>query len=507
MPDFTHLHVHTQYSILDGAASIKGLLSRAKELDMKALAITDHGNLYGVLNFCVKAREEGIKPIIGCEMYIARRGCQNRSAKVDRSGYHLILLARNLTGYKNLSRLSSLGYKRENFYYTPRIDKDLLRQYHEGLIASSACLGGEIASAILEQDEHKAENVLKEYTDIFGGDFYLELMDHDLPEQKTVNPVLIRLAKKHGVKVIATNDVHFIHAEDFEAHHILICLNTGKDADSEDSMHYTGNEFLKSSDEMAELFRDMPEALANTMEVVEKIENFDITTDKVILPRFPLPPDFKTQDEYLRHLTYEGARKRYAVVTDEIRQRLDFELEVISKMDYPGYFLIVQDFINAARERGVIVGPGRGSAAGSAVAFCTGITNIDPIKYNLLFERFLNPERVSMPDIDIDFDDEGREQVLKYVVDKYGEEKVAQIVTFGTMAARLAIRDVGRVLKLPLEETDRLAKLVPDKPGTSLHRAYREVPSAGTKNTGVRRNTGRIYSSHRHTCLRCHHRT
>ncbi|MCX6233883.1 MAG: DNA polymerase III subunit alpha [Bacteroidetes bacterium] len=476
MPDFTHLHVHTQYSILDGAASIKGLLSRAKEFDMKALAITDHGNLYGVLNFCVKAREQGIKPIIGCEMYVARRGCQNRSGKVDRSGYHLILLARNLTGYKNLSRLSSLGYKRENFYYTPRIDKDLLRQYHEGLIASSACLGGEIASAILEQDEHKAENALKEYIDIFGGDFYLELMDHGLPEQKTVNTALIRLAKKHGVKVIATNDVHFIHSEDFEAHHILICLNTGKDADSEDSMHYTGNEFLRSSDEMAELFRDMPEALANTMEVVGKIENFDITTDKVILPRFPLPPDFKTQDEYLRHLTYEGARKRYAVVTEEIKQRLDFELEVISKMDYPGYFLIVQDFINAARERGVIVGPGRGSAAGSAVAFCTGITNIDPIKYNLLFERFLNPERVSMPDIDIDFDDEGREQVLKYVVGKYGEEKVAQIVTFGTMAARLAIRDVGRVLKLPLDETDRLAKLVPDKPGTSLNRAYREVP-------------------------------
>jgi len=476
MSDFVHLHVHTQYSILDGAAGIEGLLKRAHDLDMKALAITDHGNLYGVLKFFEMAREQGIKPIIGCETYVARRGCHNRSAKIDRSGFHLILLAKNMTGYKNLSKLSSIGFRKENFYYTPRIDKDLLRQYHEGLIAGSACLGGEIPSTILNHGEEKAGEVLQEYLDIFGDDFYLELMDHGLPEQKTVNKVLLRLARKYHVKCIATNDVHFINPDDYEAHHILICLNTGKDAESEDAMQYTGQEYLKSEEEMAYLFTDTLEALHNTMEIVDKVEDYDFTTNKIILPHFPLPDSFSNEDEYLRHLTFKGAEKRYPELTDDIRRRLDYELSEISKMGFSGYFLIVQDFINAARERGVMVGPGRGSAAGSAVAYCTGITNIDPIRYNLLFERFLNPERITMPDIDIDFDDEGRERVLKYVADKYGEDKVAQIVTFGTMAARLSIRDVGRVLKLPLDETDRLAKLVPERPGITLSRAYQEVP-------------------------------
>jgi DNA polymerase-3 subunit alpha len=329
---------------------------------------------------------------------------------------------------------------------------------------------------VIRHGPEKAEEVLMEYLDIFGEDFYLELQDHGYPEQKMVNKVLVELGKKHHVKVIATNDVHFINAEDHEAHKILICLNTGKDLDDASAMHYTGQEYLKTPQEMHELFSEYPDAVANTQEIVERVEDFEITTREVILPHFPLPDGFETEDDYLRHLAYEGAKKLYPELTPEISQRLDFELKVIKEMGFPGYFLIVQDFIAEARRMKVIVGPGRGSAAGSAVAYCTGITNIDPIRYNLLFERFLNPERVTMPDIDVDFDDEGREKVLDYVVKKYGRDKVAQIVTFGTMAARSAIRDVARVLKLPLPDADRLAKLVPDRPGISLSSAYREVP-------------------------------
>jgi len=474
MPDFTHLHVHTQFSILDGAAKIPDLLDTAVSLGMDSLAITDHGNLYGVLNFFQEARARGVKPVIGCEVYVSARTRHDKFDKVDRDSFHLILLAKDLEGYRNLSRLSSLGYT-EGFYYHPRVDKELLRKYRHGLIASSACLGGEIPRAIMNRGEDQAALVLEEYLDIFGEDFYLELMNHGLPEQMAVNKVLKDFSARYGVKLIATNDVHFIRKEDFEAHHILICLNTGKDIDAESSLSYTGQEYLKSKEEVAALFPDIPEALANTQEIVAKVENYDITSKTIILPHFPLPGTFNSEDDYLRHLTYEGAAKLYPELTDEIRERLDFELSVIKQMGFPGYFLIVQDFIRAARQMGVIVGPGRGSAAGSAVAYCTGITNIDPIRYNLLFERFLNPERVTMPDIDIDFDDEGREKVLKYVVEKYGREKVAQIVTFGTMAAKLAIRDVARVLKLPLPDADRLAKLVPEKPGISLSQAYNEV--------------------------------
>ena len=481
MPNFTHLHVHSQFSILDGAASIDGLLNKAMEYGMDSLALTDHGNLYGALKFIkrVKAlkKDKGysIKPILGCEIYVARRSRFDKDSKIDRKSFHLILLAKNKIGYHNLAKLSSLGFKREHFYYSPRIDKELLRENSEGLIASSACLGGEIPSTILNFGEEKAEEVLKEYLDIFGEDFYLELQNHGLPEQIKVNEVLIRLSKKYNVKLIATNDVHFINKEDYEAHHILICLNTGKDVDDKEGLHYSGQEFLKSPDEMAELFADYPEAITNTREIVDKIEDYSITTDRVILPHFPLPEGFDTEDEYLRHLTYKGAENRYKEITAPVRERLDFELGMISKEGFPGYFLIVQDFIAVAKEMGVLVGPGRGSAAGSAVAYCTGITNIDPIKYNLLFERFLNPERISMPDIDIDFDDEGRDSVLKYVINKYGEDHVAQIVTFGTMAARSSIRDVGRVLRLPLNETDRIAKLVPDRPGITLSKAFKEV--------------------------------
>ncbi len=474
MPDFTHLHVHTQYSILDGAARITDLVKKAKDNGMDALAITDHGNMFGVLKFFNAARKEKIKPIIGCEIYVAETSRFDKRGKHDRSGYHLILLAKNLEGYHNLARLASLGFL-EGFYYTPRIDKEILRKYSKGLIASSACLGGELPSAIMNHGDEKGEEVLKEFIDIFGDDFYLELQNHGLDEQKKVNSSLIKIARKYNRKIIATNDVHFINAEDYDAHKILICLNTGKDLDDNTAMEYTGQEYLKTPDEMAGLFKEYPEALENTREIVDKIEDFDIKSE-IILPRFPLPESFDDEDDYLRHITFEGAKRVYSEITDEIRERLEHELNIIKGMGFPGYFLIVQDFIAAARKMGVIVGPGRGSAAGSAVAYCTGITNIDPIRYNLLFERFLNPERISMPDIDVDFDDEGRDKVLDYVVEKYGSDKVAQIVTFGTMAAKSAIRDVARVLKLPLNEADRIAKLVPERPGITLVDAYKEVP-------------------------------
>lgn len=474
MPDFTHLHVHTQYSILDGAANISTLIKKTKDLGMDALAITDHGNMFGVLKFFNEAKKQDIKPILGCEVYVAKKSRYDKNGTLDRSGHHLILLAKNLIGYKNLSRIVSLGYL-EGFYYTPRVDKEILKEYSEGLIATSACLGGELPQSIMNKDDEHVLSVIEEFIDIFGDDYYMELQSHGHKEQKSVNEKIIELAKKLNRKVIATNDVHFVNKEDFDAHRILICLNTGKDLDDVSGMHYTGNEYLKSPNEMANLFKDNPGALSNTREIVDKIEEYEITTKKIVLPSFPLPDEFTSEDDYLRHLTYDGAKKLYPELSQEVTERLDFELKVIKEMGFPGYFLIVQDFIAEARRLGVFVGPGRGSAAGSAVAYCTGITNIDPIKYNLLFERFLNPDRISMPDIDIDFDDEGREAVLNYVINKYGEKRVAQIVTFGTMAAKLAIRDVARVLKLPLLEADRLAKLVPDRPGITLSKAYKEV--------------------------------
>lgn len=475
MPEFAHLHVHTQYSILDGAASIPALLKRAADLGMTALAITDHGNMFGTLEFYQKARAQGIKPIIGCEMYVSRTSRFDKRGQQDRSGHHLILLAKSMEGYRNLSFLSSKGFL-EGFYYTPRIDKELLRRHSAGLIASTACLGGEIPQALLKGDESKAIELVNEFRDIFGDDFYLELMDHNVGEQKMVNQALIRIAKQTGVKLIATNDVHFINQTDYEAHKILIRLNTGKDGDDDHGLHYTGQEFLKSPRQMAELFAEVPEALANTIEIANKVEEYQLKVEKPLLPHYPLPEGFDDEHEYLIHLTRQGAAKLYSDQTPVITDRINYELAMIKRMGYGGYFLIVQDFIAKAREMGVIVGPGRGSAAGSIVSYCLGITRIDPIKYKLLFERFLNPERVSMPDIDVDFDDEGRDKVLQYVVEKYGSSRVAQIVTFGTMAARLAIRDVARVLELPLPEADRIAKLVPDKPGTTLAQAINSVP-------------------------------
>jgi len=378
----------------------------------------------------------------------------------------------------------SLGWT-EGFYYKPRIDRELLEKYHEGIICLSACLGGEIPQAVMHRSIEEAEKIMLEYRRIFGEDFYLELMRHrtDDPgmnklvfdDQVFVNRTLLKLGSKHGIKCVATNDVHFVNMEDAEAHDHLICLNTGKDLDDPTRIRYTRQEWFKTQDEMMEVFSDLPEALNNTVEIADKIEQYELNTNPV-MPYFPLPEGFENEDTFLRHLTYVGAEKRYTEITPEIRERIDFELTTIQRMGFPGYFLIVQDFIAAARKMGVSVGPGRGSAAGSAVAYCLGITDIDPIKYDLLFERFLNPDRISMPDIDIDFDEDGRDEVLRWVVNKYGHSHVAHIITFGSMAAKMAIRDVARIQKLPLPEADRLAKLVPERPGTTFTRAFQEVP-------------------------------
>ncbi|NOY95223.1 MAG: DNA polymerase III subunit alpha, partial [Chlorobi bacterium] len=521
MVPFTHLHVHSQYSILDGAASIEGLVTKARQDGMKALALTDHGTMFGIKEFHNSCIKHGVKPILGCETYVAVRTMHDKKDKVDRSGYHLILLAKNKTGYKNLVKLISAA-NTEGFYYKPRIDKALLEKYSEGLIASSACLGGEIPQKIMSNNDKELEEAISWFKSVFADDFYLELMRHpsELPEQRAdvydrqvvVNKKLLELAGLHQVKVIATNDIHFINAEDADAHDLLICLNTGKDVDDPKRMRYTKQEWFKTQAEMNELFADLPDSLSNTAEVVEKVETFELNASPV-MPVFPIPESFGTEQQfkekyseemllkefgreifdkvggyekvlrikleadYLRYLTFEGAKKRYGdPVPEDVCTRLDFELDTIKKMGYPGYFLITQDFINEARRMNVLVGPGRGSAAGAAVSYCVGITNIDPIKYNLLFERFLNPDRVSLPDVDIDFDDDGRQLVLDWVTKKYGHDKVAHICTFGTMATKMAIKDVARVLKLPLPEANRLAKLVPDAPKMTFQKAFKASP-------------------------------
>jgi DNA polymerase-3 subunit alpha len=480
---FCHLHVHTQYSILDGAASIPELLKKAIDDNMMAVAITDHGNMFGVKEFHQEASRRGIKPILGCEAYIARRSRKSREDKNLDSYDHIVLLAKNKAGYNNLTTMVSLGWT-EGFYYKPRIDRELLEKYHEGIICLSACLGGEVPQAIMHRSVEEAEKIILDYKRIFGDDFYLELMRHrtDDPgmnklvfdDQVFVNRTLLQLGQKHGIKCVASNDVHFVEMEDAEAHDHLICLNTGKDLDDPTRIRYTRQEWFKTQEEMKSVFSDLPEALNNTVEIAEKIEQFELNSNPV-MPYFPLPEEFEDEDSYLKHITYQGAEKRFGEITPEIGERIDFELATIQRMGFPGYFLIVQDFISAARNMGVSVGPGRGSAAGSAVAYSLGITDIDPIQYDLLFERFLNPDRISMPDIDIDFDEDGRDEVLRWVVNKYGHNRVAHIITFGTMAAKMAIRDVARIQKLPLPEADRLAKLVPERPGTTFAKAFQEV--------------------------------
>ena len=568
MEPFIHLHVHTQYSLLDGQASIDALINKAYNDGMRAIAVTDHGNMFGIKEFfnkvnkkngkvqgtikdlqkelktlgakeertdeenarlaeipglLEKAKGDLFKPIIGCECYCARNHRLQKTEKEDRSGWHLIVLAKNMTGYKNLIKIVSQSWT-EGFYGRPRIDKELLEQHREGLIVCSACLGGEIPQKIMHGNIHAAEEAVLWFKQLFGEDYYLELQRHEThradadqtvyKHQVEVNKVLIELAHKHGVKIIATNDVHFVNEEDADAHDRLICLSTGKDLNDPNRMRYTKQEWMKTTAEMNQIFGDIPDALRNTLEIADKVEFYSIDSGP-IMPTFNIPEDFGTEEgyrqklteqdlfdeftrdengnvvlsqadaeakikklggydklyrikleaDYLAKLTYEGAKPLYGEpLSDEVKERLNFELHIMKTMGFPGYFLIVQDFIRAAREElGVSVGPGRGSAAGSAVAYCLGITKIDPIKYDLLFERFLNPDRISLPDIDTDFDDDGRGEVLRWVTEKYGAERVAHIITYGTMATKSAIKDVARVEKVPLAESNRLAKLVPDK--------------------------------------------
>lgn len=486
---FVHLHCHTQFSLLDGAAGIKEMMKKAKNDGMKALALTDHGNMFGAFKFVAEANAQGLKPIVGCEFYLVKDRFQKNFKKGEKDKrYHQLLLAKNAEGYKNLSKLCSLGFIEGYYAKYPRIDKELILKYHKGLIATSCCLGAEIPQAIMYEGEQKAEELLQWWIDVFGQDYYIELQRHHIENvngngmsQEDINQVLLRFAQKYHLKVIATNDSHYVDKKDAAAHDILLCINTGakvsdpKATDEESSkgrFAFPNNEFyFKTQAEMNTLFADVPTALDFTNEIYDKVENLKLKRD-ILMPNYPLPQGFQSQFEYLRYLTFKGAKRKYGSLSSEIEQRLNYELEVMKKMGFEGYFLIVQDFINAARELGVWVGTGRGSAAGSAVAYCIGITNIDPIQYNLLFERFLNPERVSMPDIDTDFDDEGRQKVIDYVVEKYGRNQVASIITYGTMAAKMAIKDVGRVLELPLNETNELAKLISDKPGTKLKDEY-----------------------------------
>jgi len=499
MPKFSHLHCHTQFSLLDGAASISSLYKKAIKDNMPAIAITDHGNMFGAFEFVAEAykhkNDDGtlkVKPIVGCEFYVVsdrHRKAFTKDQKDER--YHQVLLAKNKTGYQNLIKLTSLGFVEGMYSKYPRIDKELIEKYHEGLIATTCCIGAYVPQTILHDGEEKAEKEFKWWLDMFGEDYFIELQRHNIKEQEIINQTLLKFAKKFNVPVIATNDSHYTNEDDYNAHDILLCINTGEKQSTpgfddfvNDEVHirdrrfkFPNNQFyFKTQDEMKKLFHDIPESIDNTNIIVDKVEILNLKKD-IMLPAFPIPAEFQVhsdsnlnQWEYLRHITNEGAKIRYSDITPAIQERLDFELFTIKTMGFAGYFLIVSDFIKAGRDMGVFVGPGRGSAAGSVVAYCIGITNIDPIKYNLLFERFLNPDRKSMPDIDTDFDDLGRQKVIDYVVKKYGQNQVAQIITYGTMAAKMSIKDVARVMDLPLAESNLLAKMVPDRPGIELNR-------------------------------------
>ena len=520
---FVHLHVHTQYSILDGQASIENLFNRAEELGMPGLAITDHGNMYGVKEFFkYAAKHPSVKPIIGCEIYVSKGDHRVK----EKGYYHLILLAKNYNGYKNLMKIVSTGHL-EGMYYKPRVSHEVIEKYHEDLICSSACMAGEIPRMILAGDIAGAEKAIEWHKRVFKDDYYLEVMLHktEVPglslevyeKEKEYDEVIFDLAEKHGVKVIATNDAHFVRKEDGPAHDRLICLTTNAYIDDPDRLRYTQQEYLKSEEEMAALFPGHPEVITNTLEICDKVESYSIDRGHV-LPKFQIDPDFladidnqlekykdvidagrcdeKGNDRgeefrysvaFLCHLCYKGAHERYGeTLNQETSERLDFELKTISRMGFPDYFLIVQDYIAAARAHGISVGPGRGSAAGSAVAYCLGITNLDPIKYDLLFERFLNPERVSMPDIDVDFDDDGRYRVIQYVQDHYGVDHVSHVITFGTMAAKGAIKDVARISRLPLDESNRLTKMIPDKPITVTETSEVELKEGEDPENGER---------------------
>lgn len=468
---FTHLHVHTEFSLLDGSCKIKEIVARAKELGMDSLAITDHGVMYGVIDFYKAAKEVGIKPIIGCEVYVAPGSRFNKEAGQSEDKYHhLVLLAENNKGYSNLMKIVSKGFI-DGFYYKPRVDYEVLEQYHEGIIALSACLAGEVQKYLARGFYEEGKKAALKYQDIFGkGNYYLELQDHGIPEQKMVNSSLLRMSKELDIELVATNDVHYINAEDSVAHDILLCIQTGKKVSDEDRMRYEGGQFyLKSEDEMRKLFPYALLALENTHKIAKRC-NVEIEFGVTKLPRYDVPEGY-TSWEYLNYLCTKGLNEKYPDDDGTLRERLDYELGIINKMGYVDYFLIVWDFINYAKSNDIMVGPGRGSAAGSIVSYCLGITDIDPIKYDLLFERFLNPERVSMPDIDVDFCYERRQEVIDYVVRKYGKDRVVQIVTFGTLAARNVIRDVGRVLDLPYAIVDEVAKMIPKDIGITIQKA------------------------------------
>ncbi len=490
---FVHLHVHSQYSVLQAVPNVKGIVAKAKEYGMPAVGLTDLGNMFGAFKFVREANNNEIKPIVGCEFFVAEERLTLKFTKDNPDKrYNQVLIAKNKNGYHNLAKLSSLAFVEGLYGIYPRIDKQLIEQYSQDVIALTGGLYSEIPSLILNVGEHQAEEAFVWYHNLFKDDFYVELIRHNMEEENRVNEVLLQFAKKYDVKVIAANDVYYLNQEDSEAHDVLLCVKEGEMKSTPIGrgrgfrFGFPNDQFyFKSQEEMKVLFSDIPEAIENLAELVDKIEGYKLDRD-VLLPAFDIPEEFKdAEDEtdggkrgenaYLRELTYIGAAKRYDVLTDEIKERLDFELETIKNTGYPGYFLIVQDFTRKAREMGVSVGPGRGSAAGSAVAYCIGITNVDPIAYDLLFERFLNPDRVSLPDIDIDFDDEGRDKVIQYVIDKYGKNQVAQIITYGTMAAKSSIRDAARVMELPLNEANDLAKLIPERPGTTLDKAFKEV--------------------------------
>ena len=474
---FVHLHGHSEYSLLDGGCRIGEMAEAAAELGMPALAVTDHGNLFGTIEHYKACKAAGIKPIIGCEVYVAIESRHLRKAArgLTHASNHLVLLAKNATGYRNLTKLVSKGYL-EGFYYNPRIDKELLREHSEGLICMSACIGGEVPHMIQREGYNEAEKIAREFMEIFGDDYYLEIQRHDIEPEVKVNENLLRLHDKLGIPLVATNDFHFLHADDHDAHDALICIQMGKTVDEQNRLCYPDGLYMKSPDEMHALFSDLPDALERTLEIADKCD-VELEFGNTYMPDFPIPDGYDSSDDYLTQLAYEGLEQRYGSAVDvAVKERLDYELSVINGQDFSGYFLIVRDFINYAREQDISVGPGRGSAAGCLASYCLGITNTDPIKFDLLFERFLNPERIEPPDIDIDFAHTGRDKVLKYVVDKYGEDNVSQVITFGTMGAKAVVRDVGRVLGMSFNDVDQIAKLIPAELKITLDTAIDRVP-------------------------------
>ena len=478
--EFAHLHVHTEYSLLDGSNKIHEYVARVKELGMNSAAITDHGVMFGCIDFYRAAKAAGIKPILGCEVYVAPGSRFDREAgQTENRYYHLVLLAENNQGYQNLMKIVSKAFI-DGFYYKPRVDLELLEEYHEGIIALSACLAGEVAKNLTRGFYEEAKKAALRYQEIFGeGNFFLEMQDHGIPEQQRVNQQLLRMHQETGIELVVTNDVHYTYDTDVEAHDILLCVQTGKRLQDEDRMRYEGGQYyVKSPEEMLKLFPYIPEALENTQKIADRCD-VEIEFGVTKLPKFDVPAPY-TSWEYLNKLCYDGLKERYTENLDELGKRLEYELGVIQKMGYVVYFLFVWDFIRFARDHDIMVGPGRGSAAGSLVSYTLGITKLDPIKYDLLFERFLNPERVSMPDIDVDFCFERRQEVIDYVVEKYGKDRVVQIVTFGTMAARGVIRDVGRVMDLPYAQCDSIAKMIPTELNITIDKALKMNPELRT---------------------------